>query len=194
MKSWHSQQIFPLILLSFLAALSFWLERIVDLPEARRDGKFRHDPDTIVEHFHVRRLNDQGVLQYRLHAPHMQHFADDDSSLIQEPNFVYYRPGAPDVTLTGKLALVTERGDNVYVWDNVIVRRAGSAERPEMVARTHDLTIRPDEGVGFTNSPVEMTQGPSWFRGIGMRFDNNDATFVLNSQVTGLMYRITPSP
>lgn len=193
MNRW-SGQIFPLVLLALLAALSFWLESIVDLPDPRRDGKLRHDPDTVVERFMVRHLNAEGRLQYRLQSPHMQHFPDDDSSLIQKPRLTHYRPGAPDMVLIGQQARVTEKGDNVYLWGDVVATRAASAERPEMVARMPDLTVRPNDGTGHTKSPVEITEGQTWLKGIGMNLDNNKATFALQSQVTGHIYRTKQQP
>ena len=57
-----------------------------------------------------------------------------------------------------------------------------------MVARMPDLTAQPDAGFAFTNSPVEITQGQSWMTGVGAQIDNNNSTFVLQSQVTGLYY------
>lgn len=187
MQRW-SGQLFPIILLSLLAALTFWLERTVDLPEGRHDGKQRHDPDTYIENFEVRRLNIDGVLQYRLVSPRMQHYPDDDSSLLNDPKLTYYRPEAPDMTLRGKHAIVTSKGETAFFWDDVVATRAATAERPEMVARMPDLTVRPDEGTGFTNSRVEITQGNSWMKGTGMNLDNNESTVVLQSQVTGLYY------
>lgn len=188
MKRW-SGQLFPIALLSLLAALSFWLEHAVDLPEGKHDGKQRHDPDAFVENFVVRRLNVDGVLQYRLTAPRMQHYPDDDSSLLIQPNLIYYRPDAPDMTLTSKNAYSTSKGEVVLFWDNVVATRAATAERPEMVARMPDLTVQPDDGIGFTGSPVEITEGRSWMKGVGMHLDNNESTLVLQSQVTGLYYK-----
>lgn len=190
----RSSQIFPLILIGLLAALTFWLERIVDIPESRRDGKLRHDPDTVVENFMLRRFNSEGMLQSRLKAPHMLHYPDDDSSLIQKPYFTYYRPNLPDTVITGEQGRVTEKGDKVYLWGNVVATRAASPMRAEMVARTPDLTIRPNDGTGFTDSPVEITQASSWMKGIGMDIDNNTSVFILRSQVTGIFNRIKPQP
>ncbi|MBS1188536.1 MAG: hypothetical protein H6R10_328 [Rhodocyclaceae bacterium] len=193
-KRWSSQQVFPIVLLSLLAALSFWLERTVDLPEPRLDGKLRHDPDAVVDNFEIRRLDVNGVLQYRLTAPRMQHFPDDDTSLLSQPRLDYYRPGAPDMSLSGNNAAVASKGETVFFWGDVKATRAATPDRPEMVARMPDLTVQPDEGIAFTNSPVEVTQGTSWFKGVGMHLDNNTSVLVLNSQVTGTYYPPKASP
>lgn len=188
MKRW-SGQTFPLVLLGLLAALSFWLEYSVDLPEPRRDGKVRHDPDTFVENFQIHKMNAQGVLQYRLTSPHMEHFPDDDSSLLTQPKLDYYRPNASDMTLTGKNGYVTAGGETVFFWDDVVATRAATPERPLMVTRMPDLTVQPDVGIAFTASPVEITQGRSWIKGTGMNLDNNTSVLTLNSQVTGTHYQ-----
>jgi len=193
MKSWPSQT-FPLLLLGLLAGLSFWLEHAIDMPEARRDGKLRHDPDTIVERFTVRRIDSQGALQYRLHSPYMEHYPDDDSSFIRQPRLIYYRPNAPQMTLSGEQARATSGGESVYLWGGVTVTRAATPTRQEMVVRSPDLTIRPDDGTASTDSPAEITEGRSWMKGIGMDVDNNQSTFALRSQVTGLLFRTRQQP
>lgn len=188
MKQWSSQ-IFPIALLGLLAALSFWLQRTVDIPESRHDGKLRHDPDTLVENFEVRRMDVNGALQYRLTAPHMQHFPDDDTSLLSDPKLDYYRPDAPTMTLSGKQAYVAPKGETVFFWDDVVAVRAATPDHPALIARMPDLTVQPEEGIAFTNSPVNITQGRSWIRGVGMHLDNNTSVLVLKSQVTGTYHR-----
>lgn len=193
MKHW-SGQIFPIVLLTLLAALSFWLERAVDLPEGKRDGNTRHDPDSFVENFEVRRFDTNGVLQYRLTSPRMFHYGDDDSSLLKDPRLVQSRPGSPDMALTGKQAYVSSKGETVYFWEDVVATRAATPERPEMVARMADITIQPDAGTAFTNSAAEITQARSWLKGTGLYLDNNTSVMTLQSQVTGLYYRPKASP
>lgn len=188
MKS-GSGQLFPIVLLGLLAALSFWLEHAVDLPQGRHDGKQRHDPDSYVENFTVRRLSVDGILQYYLVSPHMQHYPDDDSSLLAKPQLTYYRPNAPAMTLAGDHAIVSSKGETVHFWDNVVATRAATEKRQQMVARMPELTVQPDEGIAFTGSPVEITEGQSWVKGIGMEMNNNESTLVLQSQVTGMYYR-----
>lgn len=191
MKRWPSQ-LFPILLLGLLAALSFWLEHMVELPEARHDGKQRHDPDVIIEQFKVQKLDPEGHLQYRLAAPHMQHFPDDDTALLTQPRLAQFRAGAPEtpvMTLSSDFGQSSAKGETVRFWGNVLARRAPATDRPAMEARTSELTVRPDDGVAFTDRPVEIVQGNSWMKGVGAHLDNNTSVFVLQSQVTGLYYR-----
>ena len=183
-----SSQLFVIVLLALLAGLSFWLQRAVTPVEVVRDGKWRHDPDAIAENFLVRQFDEKGRVKYRLTAPYMMHFPDDDSSELKSPNLIHYRPNAPQLTLTGKNAKVTSKGKTVFLWDDVRAVRAATSARPELVARMPDLTVQPDDGTAFTQSPVEITEDKSWVKGVGMHLDNNTSTFELQSQVTGLSY------
>ena len=193
MKHWPSQ-LFPVILLSLLAGLSFILQNAVDRGDPPVDGKTRHAPDSIAENFSILRVDENGQLKYRLIAPYMEHFPDDDSSLINSPTFVSYRPNAEPVIISSRHAKVTAGGDVAFLWDGVIANRQASELRPAMVAQMPDLTIQTETGFAFTSSPVEITQQNSWLKGTGMELDNNNSTFVLRSQVTGLYYRPGAKP
>jgi lipopolysaccharide export system protein LptC len=183
-----SSQLFVIVLLASLAGLSFWLQRAVAPVEAVSDGKLRHDPDAMAENFLVRQFDENGHVKYRLTAPYMMHFPDDDSSELKSPTLIHYRPNAAPLTLSGKNARVTSKGQSVFLWDDVKAVRAATPARPEMVARMPDLTVEPEAGIAFTKSPVVITEDKSWVKGVGMHLDNNTSIFELQSQVTGLSY------
>jgi lipopolysaccharide export system protein LptC len=185
--------LFPLLLLATLAGLAYWLEKSTETPPSKADANLRHDPDATAENFTVLRYGPDGKLRYRLTANHMEHYPDDDSSLILAPRLIHYRPKSPDITLTGKSALVTEKGQRVRVQEDVVLTRAAFAGRPELVARTPELTVLPEEGKAFNQHPVQITQGKSWITGVGLQADNNQGTFILRKQARGAYIR-TPTP
>ncbi|MDR2188852.1 MAG: LPS export ABC transporter periplasmic protein LptC [Azonexus sp.] len=193
MKNWQGQ-LFPIILAALLAALSFWLQNVVDVAEPKRDGNLRHDPDAIAENFIVRRFDAEGRVKYRLTSPWLEHYPDDDSSELRSPTLVNFRPDGPPLTLSAQNARVSAEGETVFLWDDVNAVRAADADRPELRFRSPYLTAQPDLGTAFTNSPVEITQGQSWLKGIGARIDTHLSTFVLQSQVTGVYINPTQKP
>jgi lipopolysaccharide export system protein LptC len=193
MKNWPSQ-LLPVIFLAVLAGLSFWLQSTVDRGETNNDGKSRHDPDAIAENFVVRRFDPNGQIKYRLTGPYFVHYPDDDTSELKSPILTSYRAEGAQVVVTGDHAKVTAKGETIFLWDNVSVTRAATPDRLEMVARMPDLTAQPDAGIAFTGSPVEITQGQSWVKGVGIHIDNNDSTLVLQSQVRGLYIRPRAAP
>lgn len=193
MKHWPSQ-LFPIAIATLLAALSFLLMRAVEFPSNDDDAKARHDPDGIVENFTVLRYGPDGTLRYRLVAPYMEHYPDDDSTLLRQPRLTSYRPNSPEVLVLGDHGQVTSKGRFAYLWDNVEAHRQATDKRAELVARMPDLTVDTEENTGFTNNPVEITQGPSWMKGVGMYIDNKASTFELRSQVTGQYFRPNATP
>ena len=193
MKNW-SGQVFIVGLLALLAGLTFWLDQNQSVAEARADSNLRHDPDAMADNFVMRRFDETGVVKYRLSAPHMKHFPDDDSSVLTNPTLITYRPDAPPVTILAKNAISTSKGTTVFMWDDVSITRAASPERQEMVARMPDLTAQTEDGFAFTDSPVHVTQGESWVKATGAFLDNNTSILTLQSQVTGLYIRSRPTP
>ena len=193
MKNW-SGQVFIVGLLALLAGLTFWLDQNQSVAEARADSKLRHDPDAMADNFVMRRFDETGVVKYRLSAPHMKHYPDDDSSILTNPTLITYRPDAPPVTIVAKNAVSTSKGTTVFMWDDVSITRAASPERQEMVARMPDLTAQTEDGFAFTDSPVHVTQGESWVKATGAFLDNNTSILTLQSQVTGLYIRSRPTP
>lgn len=180
-----SNQLFPLILLTLLAGLTFLLQNAVDHENPINNGKLRHDPDAIAEDFEIRRFSESGQLKYRLQAPYLVHFPDDDSSELRQPRLLTLRDNGEPLELRAHNARASSNGETVYLWGEVTATRPGSPGQPGTVARMPDLTVQPDLGIGFTASPVRIDQGSSWLQGTGMRLDNNAATFTLLSQVQG---------
>ncbi|MCL2525150.1 MAG: LPS export ABC transporter periplasmic protein LptC [Betaproteobacteria bacterium] len=193
MKHWQGQ-LFPIALAALLAGLSFWLKNATDLDEPKRDGKQRHDPDAIAENFTVRRFDANGQVKYRLTSPYLEHFPDDDSSELRSPVLINYRQDKPPLIFSADHARITAKGETVFLWDNVNTVRAATADRPELHARMPDLTVQPDLGTAFTNSPIEITMGQSWLKGVGAHLDNNTSTFILQSQATGVYIRPAQTP
>ena len=184
MKNWTGQ-LFPITLLGLIAALTFWLDATLAPGGNAGEKRLTHDPDAIAEDFEIRRLDESGRVKYRLNAPYMQHFPDDDSSEIRAPRLVAYRQDAAPVTMTAEQALVTARGEQVTLNRQVEIIRAASADKAELLARTPALTVLPDAGTAHTEQPVEISQGASQVTGIGARIDNNASTFELLAQVRG---------
>ena len=126
MKHWPSQ-LFPIVILALLTGLTFWLQSRVTTNDAKHDGKLRHDPDAIAENFVALRFDQTGQLKYRLSAPYLAHFPDDDTSEITSPTLISYRPKTPSVTVTADHAKLTSGGEIAYLRDNARLSRAATA-------------------------------------------------------------------
>ncbi len=186
MKHWGSA-LFPLSILLVLAALTFWLRYATELAEPRRDGKHRHDPDYIVTDSILRKLDQTGRLQYTMTAAEIRHFPDNDSTDIIKPNLIYLHVSKPPVTMSAERGRISKDGEQADFYDDVRIRRAASAKEAELLAMTDQLTVLPDDEKAFTKSPVLITQGKSWIKGVGMQVDNRAQTYILESKAFAVL-------
>lgn len=185
MRRYWSGQIFPIAVLAVIAALTYWLQASLAPAEVQADRSGLHEPDAIVEDFEIRRLDENGKLQYRLTAPRLRHFPDDDSSEISAPHLIAYRDNREPLSLTAGEARVTERGKQVLLTGDVTISRPAASGRAELVARTDRLSVAPEAGTAQTDQPMTITQGASRISGVGARIDNKTSTFELRSRVRG---------
>lgn len=179
----------PLLLLTLLAGVTFWLEQSTRI-EAGRDGKARHDPDFIVEDFQVRRYDIDGRLQHTLVAKKMTHYADDESSDVLTPHLTYHRQ-TPTV-VTSRTAWMDKGGEHVRLNDDVRVVRSGSGANPATVMTTTVLHVVPDDELAHTVAPVVIAQGATVMRGTGLKSDNKTQISTLAGRVRGIIYRTRP--
>ena len=193
MKHWPSLSL-PLIVLAATAATTFWLSQQAEQGETPAARALTHHMDASAENFVVRRFDDNGRLKYRLQAPHLEHFPDDDSSEIRSPVLTAYRNDATPVIVSAEQARVTAKGEIIYLTDKVKIVRPSGKDRPDLIARMPDLTVETETGLASTASPVEITQGESRINGIGMHIDNNAATLSLDAQVRGEYLRPRATP
>lgn len=186
MKQWGSA-LFPLSLLAALAVLSFWLRYATELPEERRDGKHRHDPDFTIHDSVLRKLDSNGQLQYTLNSDVIRHYPDDDSTDMAKPHLIYQYPTRPSVTIRAERGHANKEGEQIDLYENVQITRAATAKDAEMNGYTDQLTVFPDDEKAFTKSPVLITKGKSWLKGVGMQVDSRAQTYVLESQAFAVL-------
>lgn len=183
--------LFPVGLLGLLAALTFWLEQATQ-EQPSRDGRSRHDPDFVVERFHVRRFDTEGTLQHSLVAQKMLHYPDDDSTEVVAPRLTYHR--TPPTVVTSDTAWLSADGKQVRLDGDVRVVREALGSRPATTIATSVLHIVPDDETARSDAPVTITQGRSIIAGTGLEADNKIQTAVLLGRVRGTIDRSSAVP
>ncbi|MCK9388127.1 MAG: LPS export ABC transporter periplasmic protein LptC [Sulfuritalea sp.] len=182
----RAASLFPLAMLVLLAALTFWLNRVIQGDNPR--GPQRHDADYWVEHFQVRRFDSEGKLQNTLVADKLLHYPDDDTTIVTTPHITYHRQAPSEIF--ARMAYVGKDGKEIDLIDDVRVIRHGATDdaRPT-VLETRTLKVFPDDEKGYTNDPVVITQGMSVMHGSGLDIDNRSGITVLRGRVTGTLHR-----
>ena len=175
----------PLLLAGMLAALTIWLDRIVQGPARDLIGPSRHDPDYIVEKLTGVRMGESGAASYSLSAAKMVHYSDDDTTLLASPRFVSYGSSKATVTITSSEGVVSGKGDHVYFQDDVRVTRAAHAGASELVMRTTFLHVVPDQHIAMTDRLVTLSDDANTVTAVGLEMNSATRVIKLLSKVRG---------
>lgn len=175
----------PLLLLAFLAALTFWLDRAVQPPALTRDVAARHDPDYVVEKLTALRMDPAGRVRQTLYAEKMTHYPDDDTTFLERPRLVAHNVGKAPVTISSREALVSGDGESVHFRHDVRVVRAPFQNASEMVMTTSYLNVIPDQDIARTDQPVRITDANTVVDAVGLELNSDTRVLKLQSRVRG---------
>lgn len=174
----------PLLLVGMLAALTFWLDQVVQPPEPGV-GPSRNDPDYIVETLSAVSMSEAGAASYTLSAAKMVHYPEGDTTLLTAPKFVNYGMAKAPVTITASEAVVSANGQHVYFQDNVRVTRAAHGPNSELVVRTSFLHVIPDANLAKTDRTVTVSDAATTVTADGFELNNETRVIKLLSRVRG---------
>ena len=176
--------LFPLILMGFMALITFWINKAVEQQGSRIDGSQRHDPDYTMENFVTKQTDKDGNLSYILKAVKMTHYPDDDSTVLEKPKFTQYTKDKPYTKIDGDHGNVSRDGEEVEILGNVVVVRDAYDDKSEMRVLTDKLILFPDLELAKTDRPVTLTQASKTIiHATGMIYDKNKQTFKLLHKV-----------
>ncbi len=175
----------PLLPLLGVLGVTYWLNQLVQPEPVRPDSNKRHDPDAIMENFSATRLNAQGAPRFTMAAKRMQHYPDDDSTAVDLPRLDMLSPDRPPVHVSARRGLVSSKGEEVLLHDNVEVVREATAEREKLTLRTEYLQVFPDQDLARTDRPVTITDARDVVHATGLEMNNQTRILKLLSQVRG---------
>jgi lipopolysaccharide export system protein LptC len=189
----------PVLLLGSLAALTYWLNAQVPLPEPSFDGSGRHDPDVFVENFRAVNLDKDGRVRQALVASRAQHYPDDDTTALDAPAITFTDPGKPRLEVTAAHATVTGDREHVYFEGHVKAVRDATAsanEKPDgpVTVTSEFLHVIPSQERIVTDRPVTITEPQGTINAVGLELDNKAKTVNFNSHVSGQLQPQTATP
>ena len=189
----------PLTILLMLVMLTTWLNRTVELSTPAPQRAPTHDPDYTANNFTIVRLSDIGEIHYVLTAKGLIHYPDDDTAHLRQPVLRELQPGVPEVRLSADRGITTSGGEEVRLYENVEIFRAGDNKpgakgsgTEDVRANTSYLRARPDEDIADTPERVVIHDGASILTGTGMDASNRYRTMRLRSAVTGTYIQAPP--
>jgi lipopolysaccharide export system protein LptC len=178
-------RLFPLVLVLTLALLSFWLERTAREAPAP-PAQLRHDPDYSIEQFTITDFSRAGAAESTLSAAKMVHYPDDDSTALVAPRLVQSKPEQPRLTLSADRGTLSRDGAELFLHDNVLLRREALAESGESRMQSSFLHVVRARSLVRTDREVSVSEHGRTLVGLGMEYDNESRQLSLHAQVRGL--------
>jgi lipopolysaccharide export system protein LptC len=176
---------FPFALLAILAAVTFWIDRLVQPAAGPRPQARNQDPDYIVDGLSAVRLDSQGKVRHTLLADRMTHVPEDDTTILLEPKFVTYAEGQGPVTVTSRRARMSGNGENVFFEQQVRVVRAPYANQYELVLETNYLHVVPEQNIARTDRPVTIRSPDAVVTASGLELNSETRVLKLQGRVKG---------
>jgi lipopolysaccharide export system protein LptC len=177
-------RLFPLGLMLVLAALTFYLDRAVN-EEDTHPALRRHDPDYIVVNFTTTSYNREGSPESTLSAEKMVHFPDDDTTELTAPRVVQTKPEQPKVTVRADRGKLSRDGEDIFLYDNVVLHREAGAGKAAATMTTDYLQVVRDRSIARTDREVKITEDGRALSGRGMEYNNETRHFTLQNDVRG---------
>ena len=142
---WSTTRLFPLALMLSLGLLTLWLDHAVRVEGGDHPSSRRHDPDYLVTNFTTTTFSPDGRAETVLSAAELQHYPDDDSTELISPRVVQAKPEQPRFTVRADRGKISREGDEIFLYDNVVLVREAQGERPEARMTTSFLHILRDD-------------------------------------------------
>ena len=177
-----STRLFPLALMISLALLTFWLDQAVRDEEQPASAR-RHDPDYIVKDFTTTTYNAAGAAESMLSADKMLHYPDDDSTELLSPRMVQSKPDEPRFTVRAERGAISGDGQEVFLYDDVVLVREADGQRPEARMTTEFLHVVRERSLVRTDRPVKIVEGSRSLSGRGMEYNNESRELLLRHDV-----------
>ncbi|MFP5419076.1 MAG: LPS export ABC transporter periplasmic protein LptC [Gammaproteobacteria bacterium] len=171
----------PLVVLLFLAALSFWIERSVKSPVDGRQTD-QSDPEGIMENFEALRTDLAGRPQYRLAAKKLRHYSGSKLTELEFPDFVLLDETGK-VTARSREATVSPDGNEIDLRGGVEVVRAAQAGQSALTLRSARLVVFPERKVLRSPGPVLVQDATLNMRAGAMEYNANRRTIKLTGRV-----------
>jgi len=177
--------LFPVALVAMLAALTFWLERLVEGPDGPLVPRDPGTPDFVIDNLKATKMSPDGRAEYSLAAEKMVHFPALDLTEVEQPRLVQWRTDAPPVRVSAVRGTVSGNGKELHLHDDVVILRESAPGRGELRVETSYLEVIPDAEIARTPEHVVITQDGSRLEGVGMEFNNKARELELRSLVSG---------
>jgi lipopolysaccharide export system protein LptC len=156
------------LILAGIGGVAWWYQAQQG-PEAPPLAPRQRLPDYRVEGFSATTMDAAGRPARSLSAPELRHFADDDSSEIDQPVLVVYTADGPPWNIRSETGWASGDGELLRLHGEVMADREGNDKVRPMHLRTSELLVRPRQDYAETAMPVRIDSNDDWLTSTGMQ-------------------------
>ena len=193
-------RLMPLILMSTLTLVTFWLvKKNAPVEKSALERVRLHEPDYTITNGALSALNEAGNTKDRVLGKKVIHYDDDASIDIETPRIRLFPPEKSPITvksdsghLDGDITIL-DLINNAEIFRPPQAATATEPARPRMIARSSYFKVLINDDIIETNKPITLEQGVSIMRSTdGGTFNNIEQSMVLSGQVRGRIERVQP--
>lgn len=150
MKPWRQLAFISCLV---IAAISGWFFEHSDKQQAEAPLEIPDNIDYYLVKSHWKGFNDQGLLQYQLRSPYLEHFLREDISMMTQPDILYHSDDA-NWSIQAENGKMQHKDETIELSSNVRIRR-DNAEEPMLITSEH-LRLEPTAELAHFDQPLQM--------------------------------------
>lgn len=182
-QSWRN-----LIYLSLLIFCIFAAQFLHHQMSSTKKTHEKNAPDFFIQNLMVKQFNENGKLNYTLHAEHLTHFEAKNHSYLSQLTVFSYPDTHSQQQAPWKITAL--KGEAWYGSDDLLLKHHVKIEElspqktPSLTLTTNALSIFPKKNLAYTAEPVTIIQPGLSFHAVGMRihFKKKKIEFLHQSQ------------
>ncbi len=177
----------PLLLMSLLAGLTWWLARLSPgAPGERAAVAVRHDPDYTAQSVTLQRFNPEGRLVAQIEGEQVRHYPDSDEMEVDTVRVSTTAPDGRRTRATARQAVAAGDNSRYSLEGGARVVSTGADGHVVEIEGEH-LLVLADERRVRADRPVTVRQGGSQLVADAMDFDETTQQVTLHGHVRGLL-------
>jgi lipopolysaccharide export system protein LptC len=175
-----------LTILAITALLSQWLLETVQSALQQDTANGHQGPVMYIDDFLATRMDNLGVRQYTLAAPHLVELPNQQGTRVEHPVMNVFKAGQiRDWIIRAENGWMSANNDLIKLQQQVsLVRPAADGKQP-IVITTRDVAVRPNEGFAETAAAVRAETPNGVLEGVGLKAYFREEKIRLLSQVRG---------
>lgn len=163
------------------AALTSWLLYSLEQHETKFEETLNQTPDYTLKAFTTVHMNEQGTLQSRLIAQHLNHYPHANTQLTA-PNMIFYEHKQPIWSVEAQRGEVSPDNNHLWLLGDTRWQRQ---QQSQLTVLTENVHVQIDSQYAQTAAPTTILMPQGQTQSIGMRLFLAEQRLELLSQVRG---------